>query len=56
MENEDIRGLMHKNAYEDQFMAFFSSNLELSHFFSLSHSCSLKVFLEHSSLEQGKRK
>ena len=47
---------MHKKASEDQFMAFVSSSLELSHY-SLSLSLTLgnlEFFLEHSSLEQGK--
>ena len=57
MENEENRGLMHKKAYEDQFMAFVSSILEMSHYsLSFSLSWSLRVVLEHSSLEQRKGK
>ena len=57
MANEEIRGLMHRKASEDQFTAFVSSSLELSHFsLYLSHFWSLRVFLEHSSLEKGMEK
>jgi len=62
MENEKIRGLNHKKASEDQLsscsvLGLASESLELSHYFpSPSHSWSVRVLLEHSSLEKGKGK
>ena len=47
MENEGNRGHINKKAYEDHFMNFFSSVLELSlYFLSHTHSWTLRVFLE----------
>ena len=53
MENEEIRGLIDKNASEDQFTSFFSNLWSVkfwsSHYIlSLSYSWTLRVFLEHS--------
>ena len=46
--NEENRGLNDKKAYEDQFIDFVNSNLELSLYsLILSYSCTLRVFLEH---------
>jgi len=67
MENEEIRGLIHKNAYEDQSAGFsvlglLSVNLLSVHVWSnliilsLSHSWSLRFFLEHSSFGSRKEK
>jgi len=57
MQNKEIRGLMHKKASKDQYMAFVSSSLELSHYsLSQSLSWSLRVFLEHSSFGSRKEK
>jgi len=58
MENEEIRGLMHKMVYPDQFMGFVKFKFWDLSLFSVyvSLSWSLRVFLEHSSLEQGKGK
>ena len=67
MKNEEIKGLIDKKAYEDQLSCFFlnlsrcklfvSSSLELSHYsLSLSHSWSIRVFLEHSSFGSRKEK
>jgi len=58
MENEEIRGLMHKKASEDQLVAFVKLKFGALSLLSLSHSLSwsLRVFLEHSSLEERKGK
>ena len=45
MENEEIRGLMHKRACEDQFMAFIKFKFGALSLFSLFLSLSLSLSL-----------
>ena len=52
MENEENKGLNDKKASESQFMTFVSSVLEQS----LSYSCTVRVFLEHSWIQSKKAK
>ena len=61
MQNEEIRGLMHKKDYEDQFMAFLSSTFCQFKFGALS-LFSLSITLGHLAfswstlaLEQGRK-
>jgi len=62
MENEENRDLIHKKAYEDQFMAFVSSSLELSHYslsLTLGHlefSWSTLVWSKEKKESKGKEK
>jgi len=62
MENEENRGLINKNAYEDQLIPFVNLVLDLSlYLLSLSHSWTLRAFLEHFSIgsrkvEEGQRR
>ena len=57
MENEENRCLIHKKASKDKLVTFFSFQVWISLIIlslSLSLTQSLRVFLEHSSLDQGK--
>ena len=53
MENEEIRGLMHKKASEDQFMAFGQFSFGA---LSLFHSWTLRVSLDHFGIGARKSK
>ena len=60
MEIDENRGLINKKAYEDQFIAFFSTNVfrvlggRTLSIISLSYSCTLRAFLDHSSIRERK--
>ena len=54
MENEENRGLINKKPYEDQLVPFCQFSFGALCLFSLSHSWTLREFLEHSNI--GSRK
>ena len=61
MENEENRGLIDKNASGDQFTGLISSILDISHYslslsLSLTHSWTLRFFLEHFGIGARKEK
>ena len=59
MENEENRGLIHKNALEDQLVTFCQFSKEHFHYslsLSLSYSWTLEVFLEHFGIGVRKAK
>ena len=56
MENEENRGVINKKAYEYQFVTFCQFSFGALSLFSLSHSWTLRVFLENSSFGEMKGK
>ena len=57
MEIEENRGFIDKKSYENQWVSLVSSILELSHYsIALSHSWTLRVFLDTLELEQERQR